>query len=55
MWERVLHYGWFAEVYHWTPDQVERLPHWYAERIQAFHAMVEDVRQEEAEAAQKAR
>lgn len=51
----MLYYGWFAEVYRWPPEVVDRLPHWYEQDIQTFHAMVEDVKREQAEASDKAR
>lgn len=29
-------YGWFAERYQWTPDQVDALPAWCADRYPFF-------------------
>lgn len=46
----MLLYGWYAEVYQWTPEQVDRLPHWYAGRIRELHEMVIEVENEKAEA-----
>lgn len=44
--ERTAFYGAFAERYHWTPEQVDRLPWWYAQRALTFAAIVDEVREE---------
>ena len=50
----MLYYGWYAEAYGWTPEQVEALPHWYADDVRVFRQMVQEVTQEKAEADRKA-
>lgn len=39
----VIDYGWFAERYHWTPEQVERLPQWYARRLPPYATMLDEL------------
>lgn len=49
--ERTASYGFFAERYHWTPEQVEALPHWYATRLPAFAAIMDEVAADKQKAA----
>lgn len=62
IWDQVRHYGWFAERHHWTPEQVDRLPHWYAARLPMYTEILDQLEREEqarererAEAAANAR
>ena len=51
--ERTASYGFFAERYHWTPQQVEALPFWYASRLPAFAGIVDEVQAEKQKAASR--
>ncbi|HEX5997271.1 MAG TPA: hypothetical protein VFY84_19195 [Jiangellales bacterium] len=50
LWEDVAYYGWYAEVYQWTPDQVDALPGWYADRVRSFHDLAVTVAEEKSSA-----
>lgn len=38
-WDEFYSYGWFAERYHWTPEQVDNLPHWCRVKYGRFASM----------------
>lgn len=53
-------YGWFAERYHWTPNQVDEQPLWvinllptYSKAVDEARATLQEQAQAEAEAAAK--
>jgi len=41
--ERTAHYGFFAERYHWTKDQVDAQPIWYTRRLPAFAEILDEI------------
>lgn len=46
-------YGWFAERYHWTPNQVDEQPLWVINLLPTFGSVVDEARatlQEQAQA-----
>ena len=49
--ERTAAYGWFAERYHWTAQQVDTQPSWYITRLPVYAGIVDEVRAEKAKAA----
>lgn len=49
------YYGWYAETYGWTPEQVDGLPDLYAARVRAYHDMVIDVAERKQSGAGDAR
>lgn len=54
--ERTASFGFFAERYGWTPDQVETLPHWFKQRLPAFARIMDELKAEsEKEAVSDAR
>jgi hypothetical protein len=55
LWELTAYYGWYAEAYQWTPDQVDNLPDWYAPRVRGYHEIVVQVQNEREAKAEKAR
>jgi len=44
--ERTAHYGFFAERYGWTQDQVDAQADWYTARLPAFAQLVDEVNTE---------
>ena len=42
-------YGWFAERYHWTPEQVDAQPLWVINHLPIFARAVEEARSNVAE------
>ena len=46
--ERTASLAFFAERYHWTPAQVRALPAWYADRLPALAAIIDEIREEKS-------
>jgi hypothetical protein len=52
--ERTAHYGWYAERYGWTQEQVDRQNKaWYLDRLPAFAEIWDEVAAEKQKAASK--
>lgn len=51
--ERTASYGFFAERYGWTVEQVESQPAWYVARLPAFAAIVDDIQAEKQKQASR--
>lgn len=50
LWEQAADYAWYAEIYGWTPEQVEALPDFYRQRVRILHDMVIEIDQNRARA-----
>lgn len=51
--EKTAHYGWFAERYGWTQQQVDAQRSWYTDRLPAYAEIVDEVAAEKQKAAAK--
>ena len=51
--EGAARYHWFAERYHWTPDEVDNAPAWLQDRMPAVAAIQDDLERERMEAARR--
>lgn len=51
LYERTMHYLWFADRFGWTPEQVDDQPQWFLSRAAEVAAVLDEVRAENAEAA----
>lgn len=51
--ERTADYGWFAERYGWTKQQVDAQPYWYRSRLPEYAQIFDEVKAEKQEAATK--
>lgn len=47
LWDQTLWYGQFAIWHNWTPEQVDRLPDGYAERLSEYHKILEEIQGDE--------
>lgn len=48
-WDEFEEYGWFAEIYGWTPAQVDDLPWWLRVRYRHYHNLVVEYKRQEME------
>lgn len=46
-------YGWFADRFGWTADQVDAQPRWYTARLVGVMSVFDEVRAEQQKAAAK--
>jgi len=46
-------YGWFAERYHWTPEQVDAQPAWIMQQLPVYARALEEARANLAEASRR--
>jgi hypothetical protein len=46
VWERTAYYGFFAERYHWTQQQVDAQDWWYTGRLPGFASVVDEIAHE---------
>ena len=53
LWDRVGAYVLWADAFGWTPEQVDKLPHWFAERGMDAYRILLQVRKEKHEAEAK--
>ena len=54
LWDRTGYYLEFADAFGWTYDQVEEMPAWLASRMMTAYKILQQVRHEKREAAERA-
>lgn len=52
LYEDAVSYFWFAERWHWTPEQVDNAPQWLVDRLPGVAAVVDEIEEDRQRAAQ---
>lgn len=52
-WDEVRHYAYFAVKHNWTPEQVDRLPDFYAQRLPQYHEMLDEIHDEQRQRSER--